>query len=149
MPALVALATATIVIWAPSAQSWGLDRYLASLGLADATHHSTYWSLGVIWEEITQRSAPQPLLDRLRLVVGAAIAIASLPFVRSIDAVILSGILVFGVVMFGGYWGSYAYLGAIAPVICWRLDDWLGIAAPAIVARAPWAARASGVSSAR
>jgi hypothetical protein len=44
--------------------------------------------------------------------------------------------------MFGGYWGSYAYLGAIAPIICWRLDDWLGIPAPSMIASAPWAPKA-------
>jgi hypothetical protein len=146
-PALAALLAATAVIWAPSALTWGLDKYLVSLGAAEETHHATYWSLGVIWEEITQRTAPQHLLDRARLVVAAVIALVSLPFARSIDAVIVSGILVFAVVMFGGYWGSYAYLGAIAPILCWRLDDWLGIAAPAIVAQTPWAPRPSGVSS--
>jgi hypothetical protein len=147
IPAVVAFATATVVVWAPSALSWGLDKYVVSLGLADATHHAPYWSLGVIWEEITQQAAPQLLLDRLRLVAGAVVALVSLPFARSIDFVILSGILVFSIVMFGGYWGTYAYVGAIAPIICWRLDDWLGIAAPAILARAPWAPPAGGVSS--
>jgi len=145
--ALVALVATSAILWAPSALTWGIDKYLASLGATEATHHSTYWSIGVIWEEITQRSAPQGLLDRARLIVAAVIAVVSLPFTRSIDAVILSGILVFSVVMFGGYWGSYAYLGAIAPIICWRLDDWLGIAAPAIIARAPWAPCPGGVSS--
>jgi hypothetical protein len=26
------------------------------------------------------------------------------------------------------FWLIYAYLGGIAPLICWRLDDWLGLA---------------------
>ncbi len=147
VPAFAAFAVASAIVWAPSALSWGLDRYLVSLGMADDTHHNTYWSLGVVWEEITQRSAPQHLLDAMRLVVGAVAAVVSLPIVRSIDAVIVSGILIFCIVMFGGYWGSYAYLGALGPIICWRLDDWLGLAAPAIIARTPWAPRPSGVSS--
>ena len=147
LPALAAFATATVAVWAPSALTWGIDNYIVSLRMTDGTHHSTYWSLGVIWEEITQRSAPQDLLDRARLVVAAAVAVVTLPLARSMDAVILIGILIFVVVMFGGYWGSYAYLGAIAPIVCWRLDDWLRIAAPAIVARTPWAPDASGVSS--
>jgi hypothetical protein len=147
VPALVALGAATLAVWAPAAISWGIDNYIVSLRMADATHHSTYWSLGVVWESILQQSAPREVLDRLRLVAGAVAALVWLPFIRSLDGVILAGIVVFVVVMFGGYWGSYAYFGAIAPIICWRLDDWLSIAAPAIVARAPWAAGASGVSS--
>jgi hypothetical protein len=147
IPALIAFGAATLAIWAPSALTWGLDKYLTSVRGTEDTHHSTYWSLGVVWEEITQRSAPKELLNRARLVVAAVVALVSLPFIRSIDAVILSGVLVFSILMFGGYWGSYAYLGAIAPIVCWRLDDWLGVAAPAIIARAPWAPRASGVSS--
>jgi len=147
LPALGAFTAATVAVWAPSALTWGLDNYFLSLRLTDRTHHATYWSLGVIWEAVTQRSAPQDLLDKFRLVASAVIAVAWLPFAKSIDAVIVSGVIVFVVFMFGGYWGSYAYLGAIAPILCWRLDDWLEIAAPAIVARAPWAPRASGVSS--
>lgn len=148
VPAFAAFAAATAVVWAPSALSWGLDKYVTSLRMADETHHAPYWSFGVVWEAITQRTAPRSLLDAMRLVVGAVVAVVSLPIIRSIDAVILSGILVFSIVMFGGYWGTYSYLGALGPIVCWRLDDWLGIAAPTILARTPWAPRPSGVSSA-
>jgi hypothetical protein len=46
---------------------------------------------------------------------------------RSLDGVILAGTLVYLVTLFGGYWGTYAYFGAIAPILCWRIDDWLGL----------------------
>jgi hypothetical protein len=151
LPALAAFVIATVAIWAPSALTWGLGNYLKSLELAEQTHHSTYWSLGVVYEEIVGKSAPREVLDRLRLVFGAIVALGGLWFARTIDGVILAGILVFVVVMFGGYWGSYAYLGAIAPIVCWRLDDWLHIPPPSIVASAPWAPPppAPGVSSPR
>ena len=58
---------------------------------------------------------------------------------KSIDRVIVIGTVVFVIMMFGGFWGSYAYLGAIAPIICWRLDDWLRVPAPDFVKDKPWA----------
>jgi hypothetical protein len=152
LPAAVAFAVATVALWLPSALTWGLGSFSTSLQMADAIHRSTYWSVGVVYEEIVGHSAPQQLLDRLRLIFGAATLIAGLRLARSVDGVILAGTLVFAVVMFGGYWGSYAYLGAIAPIACWRLDDWLRIPAPAMIASAPWAptpVAAAGVSSAR
>jgi hypothetical protein len=152
LPALAAFALASLALWLPSTLSWGLGNYLTSLRMADATHTSTYWSVGVVYEQIAGRSAPQETLNRLRLIFGAATLVYGLRLARSLDGVLLAGTLVFAVVMFGGYWGSYAYLAAIAPIACWRLDDWLRIPAPEIVATAPWAptpADAPGVSSPR
>jgi hypothetical protein len=130
LPALLAFLGSSLVVWAPSLLSWGPGNYLLSLQMAEDTHHGTYWSLGVVWEGVTGRSAPKEFLDRLRLFLGALAALGGLFVSKTIDGVILSGILVFILVMFGGYWGSYAYIGALAPIICWRLDDWLGIPDP-------------------
>jgi hypothetical protein len=102
----------------------------------------------VIYEQVFARSAPREALNAMRLVLAATIGITSLWFIKSMDRVILSGIIVFAIVMFGGYWGSYAYLGAIAPIICWRLDDWLGIPAPSMIASAPWAPKAPEAAAA-
>jgi hypothetical protein len=144
LPALASFAAASVAVWAPSALTWGLGDYLKSLQMAEATHHTTYWSFGVFYEEIVGKSAPRESLDRFRLAVGGVLAVAGLYLARSIDGVIVAGILVFIAVMFGGYWGSYAYLGALAPIVCWRLDDWLRIPAPAMIANAPWAPRTAG-----
>jgi hypothetical protein len=143
LPALVSFAAATVVVWSPGAILWGLDSYFVSLRLADIAHRSAYWSVGVIWEAITQRVAPHSLLDQIRLVVAAVVTLASLVVARSIDRVIVAGAVIFIIVMFGGFWGSYAYLGAIAPILCWRLDDWLGLPIPDHVAGLPWAPTAS------
>jgi hypothetical protein len=29
------------------------------------------------------------------------------------------------IAQFGGYFGSYVYIAAVAPLICFRVDDWL------------------------
>ena len=49
------------------------------------------------------------------------------------DGVIVVGTLVFLIAQFAGYFGSYVYLGAVAPILCWRVDDWLRRALPEIV----------------
>jgi hypothetical protein len=141
---VAALGLTSLVVWAPSAINWGIFNYFRSLQMAEDTHFSTYWSLGVIYEQVFARSAPRDGLNAARLVLAATIGTTTLWFIKSMDRVILSGILVFAIVMFGGYWGSYAYLGAIAPIICWRLDDWLGIPAPSMIASAPWAPKPTG-----
>jgi hypothetical protein len=142
--AVAALTLTSLVVWAPSALNWGIFNYFRSLQMAEETHFSTYWSFGVIYEQVFARSAPREALNAMRLVLAATIGITTLWFIKSMDRVILSGLVVFAIVMFGGYWGSYAYLGAIAPIICWRLDDWLGIPAPSMIASAPWAPKPTG-----
>jgi hypothetical protein len=137
--AVAAFGLTSLAVWAPSALSWGLDSYFRSLQMAEDAHFAPYWSLGVVYEQIFARGASREALNTMRLVLGFTIGLASLLFAKTIDRVILAGVLVFVIVMFGGYWGSYAYLGAIAPILCWRLDDWLGIPAPSMIASASWA----------
>ena len=52
---------------------------------------------------------------------------------RTIDGVIIVGTLVFVLAQFAGYFGSYVYLAAVAPVLCWRVDDWLRMGLPELV----------------
>ena len=146
VPAVAAFLAVSIVIWTPAAIVWGLDNYLTSVRLADEAHRGAYWSVGVIYQAITQRVAPHELLDRVRLIVALGVTAGGLLVTNSVDRVIVIGTIIFAIVMFGGFWGSYAYLGAIAPRLCWRLDDWLRIPAPEFVAAMPWA-RPAGVSS--
>ena len=126
-------------IWIPTFWLFGLDNYLVSLHGADLAHRTTYWSIGVIYEAITQRFAPHAVLDQIRLVIAGGATVIGLLIAKSIDRVIVVGTVVFVIMMFGGFWGSYAYLGAIAPLICWRLDDWLRVPAPDFVQSKPWA----------
>lgn len=149
LAALEAFVAASVVIWAPALLTWGAGSFLSSLEGADATHHTTYWSVGVVWEAIVGRSAPRELLDQARLGAGTAAMLVGLRFASSLDRVIVIGIVVFAIVMFGGYWGSYAYLGALAPVVCWRLDDWLRLPARATRAAPRHVGGRAAVSSGR
>jgi hypothetical protein len=118
-------AAGTVIVWAPVVTNWGIANYLDSVEKANAIHaNRTSWSLGVIVKALT--GTRQPIMDVLKYVLGAVIAVAGLRFRRSFDGVILVGCAVYLITLYGGNWGSYAYFGGIAPVICWRLDDWLG-----------------------
>jgi len=142
-PALVSFVGVSVVAWAPAAMMWGLDQYLLSLKMADEAHRLAYWSVGVIYEEATQQFAPHTLLDQIRLGFAAVVTLLSLVVAKSLDRVIVVGTLIYIVMMFGGFWGSYAYLGAIAPILAWRLDDWLKLPVPEHVRALPWAPKAA------
>jgi hypothetical protein len=140
-PALAAFVGVSALAWAPAFYAWGVDNFLWSLQMADQAHRLAYWSIGVIYEDVTQRYAPHALLDQIRLVVAVVVTLGGLLVAKSMDRVIAVGTIIFIIVMFGGFWGSYAYLGAIAPILCWRLDDWLRLPAPEHVKNLPWAPR--------
>ena len=59
--------------------------------------------------------------------VGVLLAVLSLRLVRSAASLIIVGALIFGATLFLGFWSTFAYLAAVAPIICWHLDDWLGL----------------------
>jgi hypothetical protein len=63
----------------------------------------------------------------LRIAVGAIVALASVPLVRTARSFVVVGLAVFVVTLFTGWWSTFAYLAAIAPIVCWHLEDWLGL----------------------
>lgn len=126
-PVAVGFVASTLALWSPVLLTWGVGSFLESLGRAGAVHARTYWSLGQIWESIPGLPASRDAFDTLRVVLGAATALGTLRWARSLDGVILAGTAVYLVTLFAGYWGTYAYFGAIAPILCWRIDDWLGL----------------------
>ena len=125
--AIAGLVVASAVAWAPVLLVWGPGNFLRSVQMADAVHAFPYYSLGAIWEGILKQPAPAELLDRAKVVLGALSAGIGLRFATSIDRVIVAGIVVFLVTLYAGYWATFAYIAAIAPIVCWRLDDWLGL----------------------
>jgi len=125
--AIAGFVVASAVAWAPVLVVWGPGSFLTSVQMADAVHASPYYSFGAIWEGILKQPAPAELLDRAKVVLGALTAGVGLRFATSIDRVIVVGILVFLVTLYAGYWATFAYVAAIAPIVCWRLDDWLGL----------------------
>ena len=122
---LVAFAVASLVAWSPVLAVWGPGSYLRSLSMAHEVHlRQAYWSLGAILDGVLPGAGARAL-ETIRYFLGAAVAVIGGLKVRSIDGVIIVGTVVFLIAQFGGYFGSYVYLAAVAPILCWRVDDWL------------------------
>jgi hypothetical protein len=112
---------------------WGPASYLKSLVMAQETHfRQAYWSLGAILDGIAPDAVARAL-ETVRYLVSGAVAVVGGWRVRSIDGVILVGTKVFLIAQFGGYFGSFVYLAAVAPILCWRVDDWLRRGLPEVV----------------
>jgi hypothetical protein len=130
LPALLAFVGASLIAWAPVLFYWGPESYLRSLAIAQQTHmRQAYWSVAAILDGILPGPAPRAL-ETIRYVVAGGVAVIGARLVRSMDGVIVVGTLAFVVAQFGGYFGSYVYLAAVAPVLSWRLDDWLRMGLP-------------------
>jgi hypothetical protein len=130
LPAIIAFAGASLVAWGPVLFHWGPDSFLKSLAMAQQTHmRQAYWSFAAVLDSILPGAAPRAL-ETIRYVVAGLVAVVGARFVRSMDGVIVVGSLAFLVAQFGGYFGSYVYVAAIAPVLCWRVDDWLRMGLP-------------------
>jgi len=130
LPAVLAFVGASLVAWSPVLFHWGPESFLRSLAMAQRTHmREAYWSFAAILDAIAPGAAPRAL-ETIRYVVAGGVALIGARFVRSMDSVIVVGTLAFVLAQFGGYFGSYVYLAAIAPVLCWRVDDWLRMGLP-------------------
>jgi hypothetical protein len=131
IPSLIAFAVASVVAWAPVLFLWGPASYLQSLAMAQETHlRQSYWSLGAILDGFAPGAGRA--LETIRYFASGAVAVLGGLKVRSIDGVIVVGVIVFVIAQFGGYFGSYVYLAAVAPILCWRVDDWLRRGLPEI-----------------
>jgi hypothetical protein len=120
----ISFAAASLVVWAPVAQ-WGIDSFLWSARLANDVHRSTIWSLGSIVDDFTHTRVAA--LDQLRFIFGGLAAVATVRLSQSLDRVFIAGSIVYLVTLFAGNWGTFAYFAALGPMLCWRLDDWLGL----------------------
>ena len=122
---LLAFLASSAVLWLPALMAWGPGSMLWSLREADALHTRPYYSLAYglgVGDEV-----PRTAWNALRIGAGVALAWLNLMFVRSAAGLIIGGSLVFAATLFLGWWGTFAYLSAVAPVICWHIDDWLGL----------------------
>jgi hypothetical protein len=130
LPAAIAFLGASLVAWGPVLFGWGPDSFLKSLAMAQQTHmRQAYWSFAAILDSIAPGVAPRAL-ETIRYVVAGGVALLGARVARSLDGVIVVGTLAFVLAQFGGYFGSYVYLAAIAPLLCWRVDDWLRMGLP-------------------
>lgn len=133
LTSLIAFAVTSVVAWSPVLFSWGIDSYLRSLAMAQGTHlREAYWSLAAVFERVFPGTEPRAL-ETIRYFAAGAVAVLGALRVRTVDGVIVVGTLAFVVAQFGGYFGSYVYIAAVAPVLCWRVDDWLQMGLPELI----------------
>ena len=124
-PAVFGFLAASFLAWSPVLLVWGVESYWRSLAMAQQTHlRDAYWSLASIWDGLDPGTAPRAL-ETIRYFLSGAVAVLGGLRVRSIDGVIVVGTAGFMIAQFAGYFGSYVYIAAVAPVICSRVDDWL------------------------
>ena len=70
---------------------------------------------------------PEWMWQALRLGVGAVIAIVGFFQVKSARSFVVTGAVIYVATLYTGWWSTFAYLAALAPIVCWHLDDWLGL----------------------
>lgn len=132
-PTIFGFVVASFVAWSPVLFVWGADSYLRSLAMAQQSHlRDAYWSLASVWDGIDPGTAPRAL-ETIRYFLSGAVAVIGGLRVRSIDGVIVVGTIAFVIAQFAGYFGSYVYIAAVAPVLCYRVDDWLRQMLPELV----------------
>ena len=122
---LIPFAVATIVTWGPALIIWGPDNILWSLRQADAIHGTAYYALAYALGDRAQ--IPADLYSMLRFLAGGFVAVATFGMARSSRGLVLTGVAVFLATLFLGFWSTFAYVAAIAPILCWHIDDWLGL----------------------
>lgn len=120
----VAFVAGSLLAWAPVLTVWGIPSFVESASRSNGLSKAVIWSLGTIAKALT--GGRVDVLDNLRFVFGGIVAVVGLRRRTSLDGVILAGCAVYLVTLYGGNWATYAYLAGIAPIVCWRLDDWLG-----------------------
>jgi hypothetical protein len=122
--AAAALALGAGLFWLPAAIAWGPAAILESLRRANEIHNATYYSLAHALGRFGI-AAPAAAWDVLRAIVAGAIALGSLFRARSVHAVIGWGTAIFLAGLFSGFWSTFAYFAAVAPICCWHIDGWL------------------------
>ena len=55
------------------------------------------------------------------------IAIVGFFQVKSARSFVVTGAVIYVATLYTGWWSTFAYLAALAPIVCWHLDDWLGL----------------------
>ncbi|MDQ3492445.1 MAG: hypothetical protein M3452_04195 [Chloroflexota bacterium] len=123
--ALLGFGAVALATWGPVLLIWGPASVLTSLRMAEAVHDRAYYSVAY---GLSLDPALRPLLESLRFVAGGLLATGSWLVVRSPASMILWGTAIFLATLFLGFWSTFAYFAAVAPVLCWHLDEWLGLA---------------------
>jgi len=122
---LLAFLAGSVVAWGPALLWWRPGPILDSFRQADAVHVTPYYSLG--WVTGGATVMPESAWQLLRLVIGAVIAVVGFFAVKSARSFVVTGGIIYVATLYTGWWSTFAYLAALAPVVCWHLDDWLGL----------------------
>lgn len=136
LPALVPLIVGAGIFWIPALIAWGVGNIVETIRMSDRVHGTPFYSLATALQRVGI-SASRDEINLLRVAAGAATALAVMHKVRTSRGVIVGGALIFVATLFSGFWSTYAYFAALAPIVCWHLDDWLDKAN----ARARWPSR--------
>jgi hypothetical protein len=120
---LVTFAAGSMLLWGPAMVAFGPRNILWSLQQADSIHGSAYYSFA--FGVGSNFVLPKPLYEMLRFGAGICVAASSWVLVRSARSFIVTGIAIYFVTLYLGWWSTVAYVAAVAPIVCWHLDDWL------------------------
>lgn len=96
-------------------------------------------------ELLLGRPVAKEVFGPLRLTLGLVTSLVLWFRVRSHDAVVVGGTLVFLVTMYAGFRGTAACLAALGPILCWKVDRWMSVA-PDRDGRDPWDAPVSAAA---
>ncbi|CAN5808681.1 hypothetical protein BH23CHL8_BH23CHL8_18160 [soil metagenome] len=144
---LLAFALGSVVTWGPALVAWGPEALLWSFRRADEVHAVPYYSLA--YGLANPPGVPQAGWQALRIGAGVLVAVAGLLWVRSARSFVVLGAIVFLATLYLGWWSTFVYLAALAPVVCWHLDDWLDLGHQRVVWPGDPVARLAGWVDAR
>jgi hypothetical protein len=122
---LLAFLAGSLVAWGPALLLWGPAPILESFRRAEAIHERSYYSLA--WILGGSATLPIGVWQALRWIIGGAVAVGGYLVVRSARSFVVAGIAIYLATLYTGWWSTFAYVAAIAPIVCWHLDDWLGL----------------------
>lgn len=122
---LLAFLMGSVVAWGWAVLAWGPRPIVDSLAQAEGVHAVPYYSLAWVTQDLWRM--PEAAWSVLRYLLGLGIAVIGWFEVRTARSFVVTGCAVFVVTLFAGWWSTFAYLAALAPVVCWHLDDWLGL----------------------
>ena len=126
LPALIGFGAASLAVWGPALLAWGTGAFLYSFALSQSVHAQAYYSLGYALQSVGIRVDPEAL-DRLRLVLGGGVAVIGARLGRTGRGVVVAGLAVYVVTLYTGSWSTFSYLATIAPLVCWHVEDWVGL----------------------